>query len=414
MEDQIKEQLSHIKNDLNAQIEKANAQSETAGKVASETKSAIDNLSKEFMEKAGANQELLDSLQSDLKKMKSGLQGGFSNVKSFAEKLAEDSSFKAFAARQSRNTNPIELKAAGTMTESASLTNGTNVSFIEPTRRAGIIPVKREQLHVRSAFGTIPMTGSIYAYAQETAVDGAPTTVAEGATKPASDNDFEMKEAPARKIAHHKRISEELLNDVPALAGFLNTVGVQELMDVEDTQLLTGNGSSSNLTGLNQNALTDANFSGTIFEDRYSAGTATYFDAIIAAHGLIAAGKHNADVIMMNPSDFYFMQGEKDSQGEYLYKMLTYEGNIPLFNGIPVVTTTAVTAGTLVMGDSSAAQIAQREGISVRLYDQDQDNAVKNLVTVVVEERLAFPIYYPTAFYYDTFANTIAAIESAS
>jgi hypothetical protein len=66
------------------------------------------------------------------------------------------------------------------------------------------------------------------------------------------------------------------------------------------------------------------------------------------------------------------------------------------------------------MGDSSAAQIAQREGISVRLYDQDQDNAVKNLVTVVVEERLAFPIYYPTAFYYDTFANTIAAIESAS
>lgn len=414
MEDQIKKGLSEIKTELNAQIEKANTQAIEAGKVAEETKSAIDNLSKSFMDKTGANQELMDSIQADLKKMKDGTQGGFSNVKTFAETLAEDGSFKAFANRQSRNTNPIELKAAGTMTESASLTNGTNVSFIEPTRRPGILPLKREQMHVRSAFSVIPMSGSIYAYAQETAVDGAPTTVAEGGTKPASDNDFEMKEAPARKIAHHKRISEELLNDVPALAGFLNTVAVQELFDVEDTQLLTGNGTSANLTGLNQNALTDANFSSTVFENRYAAGTATYFDAIVSAHGLISSAKHRADVIMMNPADFYFMQGEKNSEGDYLYKQLTYEGGIPLFNGVPIVTTTAVTAGNLVMGDSSAAQIAQREGVSVRMFDQDQDNAVKNLVTVVVEERLAFPIYYPTAFYFDTFANTIAAIESAS
>jgi hypothetical protein len=38
---------------------------------------------------------------------------------------------------------------------------------------------------------------------------------------------------------------------------------------------------------------------------------------------------------------------------------------------------------------------------------------VLNLVTVVIEERLALPIYYNEMFFYDSFANVAAAITAS-
>jgi hypothetical protein len=49
-----------------------------------------------------------------------------------------------------------------------------------------------------------------------------------------------------------------------------------------------------------------------------------------------------------------------------------------------------------------------REGVNVRFYDQDQDNAVRNLVTVVIEGRVALPTYLPGAGRYGNFATAIA------
>jgi len=36
----------------------------------------------------------------------------------------------------------------------------------------------------------------------------------------------------------------------------------------------------------------------------------------------------------------------------------------------------------------SKARIGQRDNVSVRFYDQNEDDAIKNMVTVVIEERL--------------------------
>ena len=39
---------------------------------------------------------------------------------------------------------------------------------------------------------------------------------------------------------------------------------------------------------------------------------------------------------------------------------------------------------------------------------QDEDNAQKNLITVVIEERLTLVIYRPNAFVYGDFASALA------
>ena len=58
------------------------------------------------------------------------------------------------------------------------------------------------------------------------------------------------------------------------------------------------------------------------------------------------------------------------------------------------------------VGDwSMGAQIMQNQGISVQFSEFDSDNFTKNMITVRVEARIAFPIYYNSAFVYGDFGN---------
>lgn len=411
----LQKELDALSAKISERIEKAEEQIKLNGKTSDDLKGEMKTMIEEYAQKAGVAREEFDKMQADFKKMKSGIIQNVQMTPGLAERIKDHAGFKSLMAKESKSSGRIEVKAVADMTSTSALTNGTNVPVIEPTRRPGIVPVKRERVNIRDLFSVIPMSGNIYSFTQETGGEGAPTAVAEGASKPQSDNDFEQKEAPARKIAHHKKITEELLADLPALSGFLQTYGVVELMKVEDTQLLSGSGVGANLTGLASGALSDANFSGTIFADRYAVtDSVTRFDSIIAAAGLLSQNKHQPDVIMMNPADWAFALGDHDADQNYLFKQVTYQNGMPFFYGLPVVLTTAVTAGSFFIGDTNAAQIAQREGISVRFYDQNEDDAITNKITVVIEERLAFPIYYPTAWYTDTFANTIAAIQAAA
>jgi HK97 family phage major capsid protein len=76
---------------------------------------------------------------------------------------------------------------------------------------------------------------------------------------------------------------------------------------------------------------------------------------------------------------------------------------------VPIIANTAVTLGDFLVGDfASGVQLFDRLQANIRFFEQDEDNATKNLVTVVAEERLALPIYRPTAFIYGNFATALA------
>lgn len=349
----------------------------------------------------------MDALATEMKKAREN--NAAMKVKGLDEIISEHAGFQSFAKKSNKTSGEILVKAVGDMVLGTQVAAGAARGLIAP----GITPVAREMMNIRDLFSVIPGTAATYAFMRETGVEGAPTTVAQGATKPQTDNDIELVELTYRKIAHHKRISEELLNDIPALSGFLTTYGVAELMKVEDAQLLSGAGTGTDLTGLSVNALTDANVTAG-FLDKYALNGSNKWDQLFAAIAAVATGKHTVNRIILNPSDWYAALSDKTSDGHYPYNSIMYNGGQPIFFGIPVSLSTSVAAGTMYLGDTNAAQIVQRDGISVRFYDQDQDNPIKNLVTVVIEERLQFPIYYPTAWFVETFANMKLAVEAAS
>jgi len=170
----------------------------------------------------------------------------------------------------------------------------------------------------------------------------------------------------------------------------------------------SGTGTPTQLEGLTSRSgvldATDVSISGLT--------AAQKVDAIIAACSALAAQEYMPDTIMLNPQDVYDIMLLKASDNDYLQRInFTTDGRL-VIKGIVVFETTAMTAGNFLVGEMSrAAQMFQREGLSVRFFDQDQDNAVKNLITVVIEERIALAVPYEDAIFYDSFADVINAVS---
>ena len=79
--------------------------------------------------------------------------------------------------------------------------------------------------------------------------------------------------------------------------------------------------------------------------------------------------------------------------------------------GVPFRISTAMAEGEFIVGNfSQAAQIWQRENVSVEFFEQDTDNVQKNFVTVRVQERLAMTTYLPNALCRGSFATVVAAL----
>jgi HK97 family phage major capsid protein len=209
------------------------------------------------------------------------------------------------------------------------------------------------------------------------------------------------------------RVPEEMMDDIPYLQSFLTQIGTEEVMLVEDEQILYGDGNGQNLSGLAENSTA---FSGAgLGLGGGSNPTPNHFDVLRAGRTQARLLKRRPTVALVNPADYYKMESTKDSTGNY---MLLGGGNgiNPGRNvsGLTIIDHTEVEPDDFFIIDPRAAQIFDRTGLSIRFYDQDQDNAIKNLITIVIEKRIALPIYYTTGIIYGTFTDAIADLDDAS
>jgi len=411
IEEQVKNLSTEVKNKI-AEVEK-NLKEGNEGRV-KELRGEIETLANKWQEAASKNEEAqkqLDELSTKFEKLKrEGAGAAKAHTMTAQEFLLkemekDEEAFKAFRENK-RNAPKMAYKAAGTMTFG---TNTTGV-VVDRTYLPGISGDVRRRNRVRQILGQGTMTGDALQYVVQSGGEGGANNVDEGGTKPATDKDIVLKSAPARKIAHHIRISDELLNDLPAISSFLTFQGSQDVYDKEDQQLLfgSGTGTPTQLEGLTARSgvldATDVSISGLT--------AAQKVDAIIAACSALAAQEYMPDTIMLNPQDVYDIMLLKASDNDYLQRInFTTDGRL-VIKGIVVFETTAMAAGNFLVGEMSrAAQMFQREGLSVRFFDQDQDNAVKNLITVVIEERIALAVPYEDAIFYDSFADVINAVS---
>jgi hypothetical protein len=74
-----------------------------------------------------------------------------------------------------------------------------------------------------------------------------------------------------------------------------------------------------------------------------------------------------------------------------------------------------ITAGTFLVGDFQRAKGFMRDSLTIRVYDQNEDDPIFNRSTITANVRLAFRIKNQDkpAFVTGTFATAIAALTPA-
>lgn len=355
-----------------------------------------------------ANQEALDKLIAERKQLPNGPQ----QVKGFESHLEDGltknaDKLKGFRSKEPRSGFSIDIdkKAVGNLGSSANLTGSY---FVPPTVVPGITARLFEETHMRDILPVGNTNSNVIRYIRDNGGEGGPTMVAEAGTKPQIDRDLQIYDANVRKIATYFRVPEEMIEDIPYLSSFLTQIGLEEVMVVEDNQIIYGDGTGQNLSGLATNATAFAAGTSVI------GASSNQFDVVLAAKKQLRVAKIGGPLVgLVSPVDWFAMRTKKDTTNNYLF--LGGGNGIDLglnIDGVRLIEHTAITADDFIIFQPRAAQIFDRSGTSVRFFDQDQDNAIKNLITIVIEKRLALAIYRPTAIIKGTFSTAITDLTS--
>lgn len=246
--------------------------------------------------------------------------------------------------------------------------------------------------------GTI--SGNAISYLIEQAMEGDFATVAEGALKPQIHfiNPIQATDA-LKKIAGFIKLTDEFIDDAEFLVTEINNRLLYQLGYFEEQQLLSGNGTGTNLLGL-------LNRSGIQTEASASFATAPtdWPDAIFRGMTKVSVNSgFPPDGIVINPLDYQTFRLSKDAQKQY-YGGGFFQGeygnggiliNPPLW-GLRTVVTPAIAAGTVVVGAfQSVATVYRKGGVRVEAATQHASDFTSNLVTIRAEERVALAVRVP-------------------
>jgi HK97 family phage major capsid protein len=293
----------------------------------------------------------------------------------------------------------------------SALPSGTPGSFGTIQRDPIVTPPMRTK-RVRDLFPARTTSAAVIEYFQHlgfTSTGGgtnSASSVAErsGANfgaKPQSSFVFVGQQAPVRTLAHWEAAHRNVLADEPQLRSIIDNELMYGLRLQEDDQILNGDGTGENLTGvLETSGIQTYDWS----DGENLPVVDTMADAIRRAATLSFLAYYEPTGVVLNPLDWEKIELTKDSNGQYLVAVSVAMGGEPRVWRLPVVESPAIAEGTALVGAfGTGAQLYDREQASIRISEQHSDFFVRNAVVILAEQRLALAVKRPESFVKVTF-----------
>ncbi|HAT1360268.1 MULTISPECIES: phage major capsid protein [Corynebacterium] len=390
-----------------------------------------DSMTEEIFERVTELKSVVDDTDSEIqgRVKRSDLFAEISSAKAAADELVEsstgnptdrtlgghfvknaESELKSFSPGKVLSYQAPEFKAAS----DPSLTSGAGQGVVDGYATEwsrDIVNQRRERLVAADIMGSARLTQPVIKYLVEKAeriAEGKPGTVAEGAKKPyVRYNPFDLVTESPAKVAALTKISDEMIEDLPFIADYINNQLIYDLSVEEENQLLKGDGQGSNLRGLfNREGIQKHDIAG-----------GDPFDGLLEAIDMVAlATPLTADGILLNPADYQTLRKKKDGNGQYFaggpFQGQYGQGGImlnPPVWGLNVVSTPAVEKGKYMVGAfRQGSTILRRGGLRVDSTNTNVDDFENNLVTLRAEERLGLMVPRPAAFVTGTIGEAAA------
>ncbi len=287
-----------------------------------------------------------------------------------------------------------------------------NAPVVLPFREAGVdkAPVRPPAVADIIQWGTT--TSNMIDWIERTDKTNAAAVRAEGATMAQGDLEYTEVSTKVKILSEYMKVTNESLKDVNFLASEINTELLSDLRILLDTQLLSGDGTGNNLSGIITNAVTWA--AGDFANAITAPNNADVLRVAANQIWIAGKGKFMPNYILMHPTDVATLDLTKIADGRYI-EIPYYDADGPSMAKIPVLQNVGITAGTFLMGDFQKAKGFIRDALTVRVFDQNEDDPLYNRSTVTGNVRVALRIrtQEKPAFVTGTFATAITALTPA-
>lgn len=377
---EIKKALDAITSQVNEKGQQAIAEAQKGLKLAEGQKEQID----ELLTKQGEFQAQIKELE-----QKSARQGEQVQAeKSMGRQAIENDRLKSMHEKGERlrkgESLTIEVKAITSASNSVGLA-------VAPDRRTEMNRIPDRRMTIRDLIAPGSTNSGVIIYPKETGYTNNAAPVAEGTRKPESGITMTAVTETVKKIATFMKASSEILADLPQLQSFIDYRLRYMLEFREEAQLLLGTGTGNNLNGIYTQA------SAYVLPTGATAPTTT-IDKLRMALLQASLAEFPSDGLVLHPTDWANIEVQKDTQGRYIIG--NPQGTLsPTLWSRPVVATQAMAQNTFLAGAFKlGAQIFDRMTANVVIATENEDDFVNNLVTILIEERLALAVYRPEAF----------------
>lgn len=295
----------------------------------------------------------------------------------------------------------VELNVQLTDPIKALVTSATgNAGAVVPHDVGPLVPTVQRPVTLLDLIARTPTTSNLVEYVEQTLFTNAAATVPEATattgvsgTKPESTATYVARQVNVRTIAHWIPVTTRMLADAPGIRGVIDAQLVAGLNVALETQVISGDGTGENLTGI----LTNPNI------NTQAKGADSAQDAILKGLGLVlTVGLSTPTAIVLNPTDFQTIRLAREntatgSLGGYSTGAPNLPGTPSLW-GLPVVQSLGLPQGTALVGDfTHGALLFDRQEGSVTVGLQAQQ-FVRNMRTLVAELRAALGVLRPAAF----------------
>jgi HK97 family phage major capsid protein len=312
------------------------------------------------------------------------------------EKITDHEMFKAFQMGQNKKVT-MEFKNT-ILTESGS--PATPDGHLVDHDRVGFVPLAFRSLNVLDLIPTGTTTSDVIKFGKENTITNAAAETAQGADAPESTITYTSETENVEIIPTQIKVAKQALRDAPMLQSSINARLGHMVRHRLQTQIISGNGTAPNLSGLE----TTGNHT-----DFTAATGESVLDAINRMKYAIVGADYEANLAILNPADWGVVERTKTatSNEDYAYgngNGITYVNNglMALAWGLPVALTNDLTSGRGIVMDRFACQVFMRENLSISMSDSDDDNFTKGLITVLAELEAAFAVYANAPIRYAT------------
>ena len=226
-------------------------------------------------------------------------------------------------------------------------------------------------------------------FMEETTFTNAAVEVAEDGLYPEAALAVTEQTSPVRKIAVTLPITDEQLEDVSQVTGYINNRLPFMLRQRLDGQTINGDGIAPNLDGI-------LNVAGI---QTYALAAEPVPDAVHKAMTLVnVTGRALADAIVMHSNDWQDVRLLRTADGIYIWGSPS-EAGVARMWGLPVVVNEAIAENTALVGDFGGySELSFKRGIDVQITNSHASDFINGRQMMRADLRVALVVYRPAAF----------------